>query len=122
MHPLISVVDDDHSIRQSLSSLLRSVGLLVAVFSSAEEFLVAGDLDQTACLILDVRMPGMGGLELQRRLARSHPHLPVVFITAHGSEDAVRERALKDGAVGYLTKPLSEETLLDAVQVALGKN
>ena len=121
MQPLISVVDDDHSIRQSLSSLFRSVGLVVGVFSSAEEFLAAGDIDRTACLILDVRMPGMGGLELQRRLARSHPRLPVVFITAHGSEDEVRERALKDGAMGYLTKPLSEETLLGAVQVALGK-
>jgi FixJ family two-component response regulator len=119
--PLISVVDDDHSVRESLSSLIRSVGLGVKVFGSAEEFVTSDDLDKTDCVILDVRMPGMSGLELQRRLAVSHPQLPVVFITAHGSDEEVRSRALKDGAVDYLSKPLSEETVLSAVQTALGK-
>jgi FixJ family two-component response regulator len=117
--PLISVVDDDDSVRESLSSLIRSVGLGVKVFGSAEEFVSSDDLDKSDCLILDVRMPGMSGLELQRRLAVSHPQLPVVFITAHGSDEEVRSRALKDGAVDYLSKPLSEETVLRAVQAAL---
>jgi FixJ family two-component response regulator len=119
--PLICVVDDDHSVRESLSSLIRSVGLAVKVFGSAEEFVASDDLGKADCLILDVRMPGMGGLELQRRLALSHPHLPVVFITAHGSDEELRERALKDGAVDYLSKPLSEETVLGAIQTALSQ-
>jgi FixJ family two-component response regulator len=116
---LIAVVDDDLSVRKSLSSLLRSVGFSVQVFASAEEFVASDDLGRTDCTILDVRMPGMSGLELQRRLALSHPHLPVVFITAHGSDEEVRSRALKDGAVDYLSKPLGEEAVLGAVQVAL---
>jgi FixJ family two-component response regulator len=117
--PLIAVVDDDPSVRKSLSSLLRSVGFAVQVFESAEEFVASDDLARTGCTILDVRMPGMSGLELQRRLALTHPHLPVVFITAHASDEEVRSRALKDGAVDYLSKPLSEEALLGAVQAAL---
>jgi FixJ family two-component response regulator len=119
--PLIAVVDDDHSVRESLSSLIRSVGLAVKVFESAEEFIASADVGKTDCLILDVRMPGMSGLELQRLLAASHPHLPVVLITAHGSDEEMRSRALKDGAADYLSKPLSEETVLGAVQTALGK-
>jgi FixJ family two-component response regulator len=119
--PLISVVDDDHSVRDSLSSLLRSVGLSVEVFASAETFVTSEALGRTDCLILDVRMPGMSGLELQRLIAVSHPHVPVVFITAHASDVDIRSRALKDGAVAYLSKPLSEETVLNAVQTALRK-
>jgi FixJ family two-component response regulator len=119
--PLISVVDDDHSVRESLSSLIRSVGLAVKVFGSAEEFIASDDVGKTDCLILDVRMPGMSGLELQRLLASSHPHLPVVLITAHGSDEEMRSRALKDGAADYLSKPLSEETVLGAIQKALGR-
>src|SRR5882724_6195098 len=110
--PLIAVVDDDHSVHESLSSLIRSVGLAVKVFESAEEFIASDDVGKTDCLILDVRMPGMSGLELQRLLALSHPHLPVVLITAHGSDEEMRARALKDGAADYLSKPLSEETVL----------
>jgi FixJ family two-component response regulator len=117
--PLISVVDDDDSVRESLAGLIRSVGFAVRVFPSAESYLASDNLDDTDCLILDVRMPGMDGLELQRRLKRSHPALPVIFITAHGSENEVRLRALDAGAVAYLLKPLCEEDLLSAVQAAL---
>lgn len=116
---LISVVDDDDSVRESLLGLLRSVAFDVEVFSSAEEFLRSGPVRQTDCLILDVRMPGMGGLELQRQLVAHYPQLPVIFITAHGDE-SMRSRALTEGVVDYLFKPFSEEALLGAVQTALG--
>lgn len=117
--PLISVVDDDESVRESLAGLIRSVGLAVKVFASAEEFVGSVDVAGTDCLILDVRMPGMDGLELQRHLKVSHPELPVIFITAHGSEEEIRLRALAAGAVDYLLKPLSEEEVLSAVDTAL---
>jgi FixJ family two-component response regulator len=116
--PLISVVDDDDSVRESLQGLIRSVGFAVAVFASAEEFLSSDDLHNTDCLILDVRMPGMNGLDLQRQLRTTHHQIPVVFITAHGDEEA-RQRALSGGAVGYLLKPFSEEALLIAIAAAL---
>ena len=116
--PLISVVDDDDSVRESLSGLIRSVGFGVTVFASAEEFLNSSHLSDTNCLILDVRMPGMNGLELQRRLAASHRSIPVIFITAHGDEEA-RVRALNGGAVEYLLKPFSEDALLKAIDTAL---
>jgi len=116
--PLISVVDDDDSVRESLRGLIRSVGFAVEVFASAEEFLSSDDLRNTDCLILDVRMPGMNGLDLQRQLGATDSQIPVVFITAHGDEEA-RSRALKDGAVDYLLKPFSEEALLNAIDAAL---
>ena len=116
--PLISVVDDDDSVRESLGGLIRSVGFAVKAFASAEEFLTSDRLPDTDCLILDVRMPGMNGLELQRRLAASHMSIPVIFITAHGDEEA-RVRALNGGAVEYLLKPFSEEALLKAIDTAL---
>jgi len=115
---LISVVDDDDSVRESLRGLLRSVTFGVEVFASAEEFLSSDRVRETDCLILDVRMPGMSGLELHRRLVSSHPHLPVSFITAHGDEE-LRSRALRGGAVDYLLKPFSDDALLNAVQTAL---
>ena len=115
---LISVVDDDASVRESLRCLIRSVGFAVEVFASAEEFLKSDHLHKTRCLILDVRMPGMNGLELQRRLAASHREIPVIFITAHG-DGAARSQALKDGAVDYLFKPFREEALLHAINAAL---
>src|SRR5258705_526173 len=117
--PLISVVDDDHSVRESLARLIRSVGFGVRVFGSAEEFLSAGRDYQADCLILDIRMPGMNGLELQRELSASDRDLPVIFITAHGSDEDVRARALGAGAVDYLLKPLREEEVLKAVDAAL---
>jgi FixJ family two-component response regulator len=116
--PLISVVDDDDAVRESLRALLRSVKFVVEVFASAEEFLSSGRARETDCLILDVRMPGMNGLELQSRLVASNPGMPVIFITAHGDEE-LRSRALRGGAVDYLLKPFSEEALLNAVQTAL---
>jgi len=117
--PLISVVDDDESVRESLDGLLRSVGFAVKVFASAEEFLNSDHLGDIDCLLLDVRMPGMSGIELHRHLMASHHEIPVIFITAHGSEEGVRAQALRDGAVDYLIKPLSEDTVLNAVQRAL---
>jgi FixJ family two-component response regulator len=117
---VISVVDDDESVRQSLGGLMRSVGFGVKVFSSAEEFLNSGNPRDTGCLILDVRMPGMDGFELQRRLEANQYEIPVIFITAHGDEE-MRRRALLAGAVDYLLKPFTEEALLNAVQAALKK-
>jgi FixJ family two-component response regulator len=116
--PLIAVVDDDAAIREAVESLLRSVGLRTAVFASAEDFWPAGPLQATACLIVDVRMPRMSGLELQRQLAMADCPMPIIFITAHGDE-ATRARALRAGAVAFLDKPFSDEVLLRAVQAAL---
>lgn len=115
---LISIVDDDESIREAIQSLLRSVGFRVKTFASAEQFLQSDQIETTACLILDVRMPGMSGLELQRRLMATQCHIPIVFVTAHGDEEA-RSRAMQEGAVEFLLKPFSEEALLNAIQAAL---
>jgi FixJ family two-component response regulator len=115
----ISIVDDDHSVRESVARLIRSVGFGVMVYGSAEEFLSAAESRKADCLILDIRMPGMSGLELQRKLAASDRDLPVIFITAHGSDPEVRARALEAGAVDYLLKPLQEEEVLRAIDVAL---
>ncbi len=117
--PLISVVDDDHSVRESLARLIRSVGFTVRVFGSAEEFLGAGPERGTDCLILDIRMPGMSGLELQQELSASDPDLPVIFITAHGSDHEMRARAFGAGAVDYLLKPLNEDEVLKAIDAAV---
>ena len=117
--PLISVVDDDHSVRESLARLIRSVGFDVQVFGSAEEFLSASHGRQPDCLILDIRMSGMNGLELQHELSARNSDLPVFFITAHGSDEEVRTRALGAGAVDYLLKPLREEEVLRAIDAAL---
>jgi FixJ family two-component response regulator len=116
--PLISVVDDNDSVRESLRGLIRSVGFAVETFPSAEEFLNSDHLPDTQCLILDVRMPGMDGLELRRRLVGSNRNVPTVFITAHG-DAAARSQALKDGAVDYLFKPFNEQALLNAINEAL---
>jgi FixJ family two-component response regulator len=116
---LITVVDDDASVRESMSSLFRSVGHSVNEFGSAEELLASAALAETDCVITDIRMPEMSGLELQRRLALSHPRLPVILMTAHASDDDVRSRALRDGAADYLAKPLDEETVLRAVETVL---
>lgn len=117
--PLISIVDDDNSVRESLQSLMRSVGFAVRIFASAEEFLNWDHRRETDCLILDVRMPGMSGIELQRHLMASHYEIPIIFVTAHASEQEVRSLALRNGAVDYLAKPLSEDALLSAVHLAL---
>jgi FixJ family two-component response regulator len=117
--PLISVVDDDESVRESLDGLFRSVGFAVRVFASAEDFLNWNHLCDTDCLLLDVRMPGMNGIELQRHLVASQCEIPVIFITAHGSEKEVRSQAFQNGAVDYLIKPLNEDTVLNAIHKAL---
>ncbi len=117
---LISVVDDDESVRESLQSLLRSVGFAVKVFASAQEFLESNYRGDINCLILDVRMPGMSGTELHRHLLANHCEIPVIFITAHGSDEEARSRAFRDGAVDYLIKPFGEDVLLNAVRKALG--
>jgi FixJ family two-component response regulator len=116
--PLITVVDDDAAIREAVQSLLRSVGLRAEGFASAPDFLPSGQLPDTACLIVDVRMPGVSGLELQQRLTTAQCPLPILFITAHG-DAATRARALRAEAVGVLDKPFSDEVLLRAVQAAL---
>lgn len=116
--PLISVVDDNESVREAIRGLIRSIGYAVATFESAEDFLASASLAETKCLILDVRMPGMDGMELQRRLAATEYRLPIVFITAHGDE-ASRVEALNNGAVDYLQKPFSERALLNAVSRAI---
>jgi len=116
--PLIAVVDDDGSIREALQSLLYSVGHKATVYASAEDFLQSAHLLDTACLIVDVWMPRMSGLELQQRLTMAHCPIPLIFITAHEDEET-RGRALRAGAVGFLYKPFSDEALLSAVHVAL---
>ena len=119
MASLISVVDDDVSVRESLESLIRSVGLEVRVFASAEEFLNSAHPRKADCLILDVRLPGMSGIELHRHLLARRCKVPVIFITAHASDDRARAEAASDWTVAYLTKPFSEDELLDAVDAAL---
>ena len=116
--PLISIVDDDDSLRNSLNNLIRSVGFRAQGFSSAEAFLNSSQLHDTACLILDVRMPGMSGLDLQRQMVADNSRIPIVFITSHGDDNA-RTRALEAGAVDFLYKPFREEALLKAIDLAL---
>src|SRR5262249_20892463 len=118
-NPMISVVDDDASVREALKGLLKSAGFHAEAFASAEEFLDSGQLANTACLILDVRMPGMGGLELHRRIVAGDSRVPVILITAHGDEE-LRARALEAGAVDYLYKPFSEQRLMDAIAKCIG--
>jgi len=116
--PLLSVVDDDEMLRESLPDLLREFGFAAQAFSSGQEFLSSDDLDQTRCLILDVAMPGMSGLDLQEELKRRGQAIPIIFITAQKDED-IRKRALRQGAVKFLYKPFSDTALLDAVNAAL---
>jgi len=119
--PLISVVDDDESVRESLPDLLREFGFAAQAFSSAEEFLASDFVGQTRCLILDIAMPGMSGPDLQRELARRRQEIPIIFITAHADETA-RPRLLALGAVECLFKPFSETALLEALNAAFRMN
>ncbi len=116
--PRISVVDDDESVREAIKGLMDSVGLGAEVFNSAEDFLNSGRLDVTACLIVDVRMPGISGLELQGHLKAADSRVPIVFISAH-NDDRERYRALEAGAVDFLKKPFSADALLRAVSTSL---
>jgi len=114
----VSIVDDDASLRRSLRNLLGSVGLRVETFASAEAFLQSTHQDQTGCLVLDLRMPGMSGFDLLRHLSGTGSRIPVVILTAHG-DDEVRHRSLQAGAVAFLSKPFNGNALLDAVRTAL---
>jgi len=116
--PLLSVVDDDESVRESLPDLLREFGFAAQAFSSAQEFLSSGHVDETKSLILDVAMPGMSGLDLQRELKRRGKDIPIVFITGQKEED-IRKQAFSQGAVKFLYKPFSDTDLLDAVKAAI---
>src|ERR1700674_617066 len=115
---LVAIVDDDDLMRGALQGMLKSVGVPAQVFASAEEFLKSGQQHQTACLITDIRMPGMSGLELQARLNAEHCRIPTIFITAHGDEE-MRFQALRGGAVEFLPKPFDDEALIESVQAAL---
>jgi FixJ family two-component response regulator len=115
---LIAVVDDDISVRESVESLLKSVGFQVNTYSSAEEFLGSPKLNAADCLVLDVRLDGMSGPDLQRELKTNGHSIPIVFVTAHETE-ALRERMLADGAIDCLLKPFNDDTLLNAVELAL---
>jgi FixJ family two-component response regulator len=119
--PIIAVVDDDQSVRQALEGLLRSAGLCVAAFASAEEFLRSADLGATACLILDLQMPGMSGLDLQQRLVRGGHRMPIVVLTAHGDDEA-RARAIGAGAAAFMPKPFDGDLLLKAVEAAVANH
>ena len=114
----IAIVDDDDLMRSALLGLLKSVDLPAQVFGSAEEFLQSGQQRQTGCLIADIRMPGMSGLELQAKLNAERCRIPIIFITAHGDE-RMRMQALRAGAVEFLSKPFDEEILLESVRAAL---
>jgi FixJ family two-component response regulator len=117
---LVSVVDDDESVRESLPDLLREFGCSARAFSSAEEFLLSDCVDQTRCLILDVAMPGMSGLDLQRELRHRGQEIPIIFITAQRDE-AIRARAFEQRAVKFLNKPFSDTALHEALKAALRK-
>ena len=118
---LVCVVDDDAALRASLTNLLRSVGLQVAAFASAQEFLRSPPPDGPSCLVLDVRLPGLSGLELQQRLAEAGLAMPIIFITGHG-DIPMSVQAMQAGAVEFLTKPFRDQDLLDAIQQALARD
>ena len=121
LHHVVFIVDDDASVRDALKRLIRSVGLRVELFGSAREFLQRGRPDVPSCLVLDVRLPGIGGLDLQRQLADANVQTPIIFITAHG-DIPMSVRAMKAGAVEFLTKPFRDQDLLDAIQIALERD
>ena|ERR1700744_583461 len=116
----VAIVDDDGSMRSALQGLLKAVGLSSRAFESAEDFLGSGHQRETACLIADIRMPGMSGLELQARLNAEHCRIPTIFITAHGDEE-MRLQALRAGAVEFLPKPFDDEILVESVRAALDR-
>jgi FixJ family two-component response regulator len=118
---IVFVVDDDVFIREALSSLIRSAGIPVATFSSANEFLQQPSPDVPACLVLDVNLPGMNGMELQRELTQKNNNIPIIFITGHG-DIPMSVRAMKAGAVEFLTKPFRDQDLLDAIQQAIKRD
>ena len=115
---IIAIVDDDAPLREALGSVLKAAGFVIDTFASAEEFLESPRRNHTSCLILDVRLPGMSGIELQRRLLDASYGVPVIFVTAHGDGD-LRDLVMKAGAAGFLNKPVRSETLLTEIRAAL---
>jgi FixJ family two-component response regulator len=119
--PVVFVVDDDPSVRRAIKRLVESVGLRAELFGSAQEFLYSERPDAASCLVLDIRLPGISGLDFQRELAEANIHTPIVFITAHG-DIPMTVRAMKAGAVEFLTKPFRDQDLLDAIQQGLERD
>src|SRR5438874_12899596 len=119
--PLIYVVDDDASVREALSSLIRSAGLRVEAFASAQEFLAHPQTDAPSCLVLDVQLPGLSGLDLQQELAKADIQIPIIFLTGHGDIPS-SVRAIKSGALEFFTKPFDDESLLAAVRQAIARS
>jgi FixJ family two-component response regulator len=119
--PLIAIVDDDASMREAIMSLMRALGFLAEAFPCAEDFLRSDGLQRTSCLVADVRMPGMSGLELYRRLVALGKPIPTILITAH-ADDPLRARTLKAGILCYLTKPFDEDDLLGCIRSALDQS
>jgi FixJ family two-component response regulator len=119
--PVVFVVDDDPSVRRAIKRLVESVGLRAELFGSAQEFLRSERPDAASCLVLDIRLPGISGLDFQRELAKAAIHIPIVFITAHG-DIPMTVRAMKAGAVEFLTKPFRDQDLLDAIQQGLERD
>ena len=118
---IIAIVDDDAPLREALSSVMKAAGFLTSTFGSAEEFLDCGNQNDMACLILDVRLPGISGIELQRRLQDAQSQIPVIFVTAHG-DASLRDLLIKAGAAGFLNKPVRSDTLLREIYAALEKS
>lgn len=118
--PLVVIVDDDELMRSALHGLMKEAGFRALTFASAEEFLNSGEQGRTACLIADIRMPGMSGLDLQSKLNRDRIRIPIIFITALGDEK-MRMQALRAGAVEFLSKPFDDDALLDSVRAALNR-
>ena len=114
----IAIVDDDEALREALGSVMKAAGFSSRTFASAEEFLACDDCEETACLILDVRLPGMSGIELQRRLADAHSRLPIIFATAHG-DTSLRESLMRAGAAAFFYKPVRSDALLKEIHAAL---
>jgi len=117
---LVAIVDDDESMLEALKGLLKEAGFAARAFASAEEFLQSGEQHHTGCLIADIRMPGISGLDLQARLKADNIDIPIIFITAHGDEH-MRMQALRSGAVDFLAKPFDDEVLLESVRAALDR-
>jgi FixJ family two-component response regulator len=118
---VVAIVDDDELVRNALSGLMRSAGFPALAFASGEEFLNSGEQERTGCLIADIRMPGMSGLDLQSRLVRDRYRFPIIFITAQGDEK-MRMQALRAGAVDFLSKPIDDAILLDCVRAAFERD
>jgi len=119
--PIVYVIDDDESVREGVADLVRSIGQQVQLFGSAKEFLDGTRPDAPGCIVLDVRLPGPSGLEVQRRLIKSNIQLPIIFISGHG-DIAMSVCAIKSGAIEFLTKPLNEQKLLDAIQAGIARD